>query len=191
MSLAEELERLAELRARGVLSAEEFERAKSRVITTQNVWSYAGYRFWSVRRESSRRFFGLPLWSIAVGPNLETGELRGHARGIFALGDIATGWFAFGGLARGIVAAGGLAVGLFAFGGGAVGLLVALGGAAVGGVAVGGAALGIVAVGGAAAGYYAIGGAAVGAHTISALGQDPGAADFFRRFAPWLRFPRR
>ena len=65
--------------------------------------------------------FGLPLWAIAIGPDWERGEMRGHARGIFALGDIATGWFAFGGLARGFFAFGGLAIGLFAFGGAAIG----------------------------------------------------------------------
>jgi hypothetical protein len=193
MSLAEELDRLADLHARGVLSSEEFARAKSQMLAARSVSGYTGYGFRGVRRESSRRILGLPLWSIAFGPDLERGELRGHARGVFALGDLATGWLAFGGLARGLVAAGGLAFGLFAFGGGAVGILVAFGGAAVGGFAVGGAALGVVAIGGAAAGYYAMGGAAVGAHTISALGQDPDAVTFFSRFAPWLRFrfPRR
>jgi hypothetical protein len=66
--------------------------------------------------ESPRKFFGLPLWAIALGADWERGESRGHARGIFAFGDIATGWFTFGELARGFLAFGGLAIGLFAFG---------------------------------------------------------------------------
>jgi hypothetical protein len=101
----------------------------------------AGFPVKSIRRESPRKFFGLPLWAIAVGSDWERGEMRGHARGIFAFGDIATGWFAFGGLARGFVAFGGLAIGLFAFGGLAIGILVAVGGGTIGGLAFDGAQL--------------------------------------------------
>src|SRR6266567_2440051 len=183
MNRAQEVERLAKLHAEGALTAEEFARAKSQLLSTQAV---SKFPVKGIRRESPRKFFGLPLWAIAIGPDWERGEMRGHARGIFALGDMATGWFAFGGLARGFFAFGGLAIGLFAFGGAAIGVLVAVGGAAIGGLALGGGAIGVVAIGGGACGYYAFGGGTVGVHTVSPLHQDPAALDFFRQHFPWL-----
>jgi hypothetical protein len=183
MSIAQELERLAKLHAEGVLSDDEFTRAKGQLLSAP---SFSRMPFKSIRRQSARTFCGLPLWAVAIGPDPERGEMRGHARGIFALGDIARGWFACGGFARGFFAIGGGAVGVIAIGGGAVGILFAFGGAAVGAIAIGGAALGVVAVGGGACGYYALGGGAVGVHTISAVHQDPAARDFFQEYFPWL-----
>ena len=183
MNFAQEIERLAKLHAEGALTAEEFARAKSQLLSTP---AFSKFAVKGIRRESPRKFFGLPLWAIAIGPDWERGEMRGHARGIFALGDMATGWFAFGGLARGLFAFGGLAIGLFAFGGAAIGVLVAVGGAAIGGLAIGGGAVGVVAIGGGACGYYALGGGAIGAHTISATHQDPAALDFFEQYFPGL-----
>jgi len=180
MNIAQELERLAKLHAEGALTAEEFARAKSQVLSAQRL------PLKGIRRQSSRKLFGLPLWAIAIGPDWERGELRGHARGILALGDIATGWVACGGFARGFLAVGGLAVGLVALGGGAIGVLLAIGGGAIGGIAFGGAALGIVAVGGGACGYYALGGGAIGVHVVSAMHQDPAALDFFQQYFPWI-----
>src|SRR5437667_2793118 len=148
---------------------------------------FSGVPFKSIRRQSSRMVCGLPLWAMAIGPDLERGEMRGHARAIFAVGDMATGWLACGGLARGIVAVGGLAIVLVAFGGGAIVVLVALGGAAIGGIAFGGGAIGAIAIGGGACGYYAFGGAAVGVHTVSGLHQDPEAVSFFQHYFPWLK----
>ena len=189
MNLAQEIERLTKLHAEGALTAEEFARAKSQLLSTR---AFSKFPAKGIRRESPRKFFGLPLWAIAIGPDWERGEMRGHARGIFALGDIATGWFAFGGLARGFFAFGGLAIGLFAFGGAAIGIVLAIGGAAIGGLAIGGGAVGGVAIGGGACGYYAFGGGAVGVHTVSPLHQDPTALDFFRQYFPWLiKFVRR
>ncbi len=172
MSLAQDLERLARLRAEGSLTAEEFAEAKARLLSARSVPSLPVR---SIRRQSPTTFAGLPLWSIALGPDPERGEWRGHAHGIFAVGDLATGWFAFGGLAAGLVAFGGLAVGA-----------VALGGLAIGGLALGGGAVGAVAIGGGACGYYALGGGAIGAHTFSAAYQDPEAVEFFGRYLPWL-----
>lgn len=183
MSVAPELERLARLHAEGALTLEEFTRAKSQLLSAQG---FAGPPIRGIRRQSSRILLGLPLWAIALGPDRDRGEIRGHARAIFALGDLATGWFACGGLARGMFAVGGLAIGLFAFGGAALGVLIAFGGAALGGVALGGVAIGLVAIGGLACGYYALGGAAFGVHTVSALHQDPEAVSLFRRYFPWL-----
>ena len=139
MNLAQDIERLAKLHAEGALTAEEFTKAKSQLLSTP---AFSKFPVKGIRRQSARKFCGLPLWAIAIGPDWEHGEMRGHARGIFALGDIATGWFAFGGLARGLFAFGGLAIGLFAFGGAAIGIVLAIGGAAIGGLAIAEARLG-------------------------------------------------
>ncbi len=138
------------------------------------------YRKPTIRKRSARRILGVPLYDIACGPDLERGEMMGHARGIFALGDEALGVFALGGLARGLFAFGGLAFGAVTFGGCSIGLLLAIGGAAVGGVALGGAAVGGIAIGGAAVGYLAVGGGAFGKFVISAAHSSPEAVEFFR-----------
>jgi hypothetical protein len=182
-NLAQEIERLAKLHAEGKLTTEEFTNAKAQLLSAP---AFSKLPVKGIRRESPRKFFGLPLWAIAIGPDWERGEMRGHARGIFAFGDIATGWFAFGGLARGFVAFGGFAIGLFAFGGFAIGILVAVGGGAIGGLAIGGGAVGGIAIGGGACGYYALGGGAIGVHTVSGAHQDPAALDFFQQYFPWL-----
>jgi hypothetical protein len=79
----------------------------------------------------------LPVVHISVGGRQADGRYRfGRARGIIALGDIATGLVAIGGVAIGLFSAGGVAIGL-----------VALGGVAIGLVAVGAVSIGLLAVG--------------------------------------------
>lgn len=134
-----------------------------------------------VRYRSAAEFGGLPLVSIATGPDPAKGEARGHARGIVAIGDIATGVLALGGVARGLLAFGGVAVGAITFGGASIGALAAVGGLAVGSFGFGGAAVGWSAIGGAAAGTYACGGAALGEHVVSANRRDPQALAHFDR----------
>ncbi len=134
----------------------------------------------AVRYRSSLGVGDIPLLAVAVGPDLSRGEVRGHARGIIAIGDMATGLIAVGGLARGAVAIGGLALGGLSFGGLSIGVLMAVGGLAIGSVAFGGGAVGGVAVGGGAFGYYACGGGAAGTHVMSPLSDDPEARAFFR-----------
>ena len=129
-----------------------------------------------IRKSSALRLGGLPLLSIAVGPDPAKGEIRGHAKGVIAIGDIATGWIAIGGLAFGGVALGGLSVGVLAIGG----LSIAV-------IAFGGLSIGIVALGGLAIGYYACGGAAFGQYIVSAGTRDPEAVELFARLLPWLR----
>lgn len=131
-----------------------------------------------VRKRSSTVFFGLPLWEIAAGPDLQQGEAFGHAKAIIAIGDRATGAVAIGGMARGLIA----------IGGGAIGGLLAVGGGAIGGVALGGGALGGVAVGGGAVGYYAIGGGAKGKYVYSARRKDPEVAALAGRAFRLLKF---
>ena len=166
---------------------ENADRLKQRIATLERevaALKNRGYPYRGIRKRSSRYFWGLPLYDIAMGPDPEKGELRGHARGIIAVGDLATGVLAVGGLARGIIAVGGLALGLLASVGGVCVGALALGGLAVGGIAVGGAAVGVVAIGGGAAGYYALGGSAFGEHVIDGMRQDPEAVRFFREWLP-------
>jgi hypothetical protein len=134
-----------------------------------------------VRRRSAATFAGLPLYDLAWGPDLERNEIRGHAKGIIAIGDFAIGVLALGGIARGIVAIGGLAIGGLSLGGLSVGL-GAIGGLAIGGLALGGGAIGGAAIGGGAIGRYACGGGALGEHVIGPLERDPLAIEFFERY---------
>jgi len=149
-----------------------------------------------VRKRSRRSFWGLPLYEIALGPDPDRQEVRGHARGVVAIGDIATGFVALGGVARGGIALGGVAIGGLCFGGCALGLLAigglavgagAVGGMSIGLVALGGGAVGLVAVGGGAFGYYACGGGAYGEHVLDAVQRDPEAVRFFSKWLPGLR----
>jgi hypothetical protein len=126
-----------------------------------------------VRRRAQWEIANLPFYDIALGPDFAKGEMRGHAKGFIAIGDIATGVLAIGGLSRGVFALGGFAVGLFSVGGFSLGALAAVGGLAIGSVAMGGGALGGIAIGGGAVGYYACGGGALGEHVVSATRNDP------------------
>lgn len=96
---------------------------------------------------SKRELFGLPLVHIHLG----NGRLC-RAKGILAIGNIATGVLALGGISAGAISLGGLSIGL-----------LALGGLAVGGVVLGGIALGLLAaIGGLAiSSFFAVGGAAI------------------------------
>ena len=154
----------------------------------------------SKRYQSTRRVCGLPLVSIALGP--DAAGRMGHAKGYFAIGDTATGVFAFGGFARGFVAFGGMSIGCVTFGGLSLGTFAAFGGlavavigSAVGGfaagvVACGGGAFGLVAQGGFAAGYLARGGSSYGVHTwpMGSTAPTPAALEAFNQFA-WLIGP--
>lgn len=138
-----------------------------------------GYRRVGIRRRASWNIGTLPFYDIALGPDSERGEFRGHAKGFIAIGDMATGVIAIGGLARGVVALGGLALGAVTLGGLSIGAVVAAGGLAIGGLALGGGALGGVAVGGGAVGYYACGGGAFGQYVVSPARTDPEGQAFF------------
>lgn len=152
----------------------------------------AAIRF--MRYRTTKTLWGLPLIDIASGPNPSRGETIGRAKGIIAIGDIATGIVAIGGGACGVIAIGGSAFGIFALGGGALGILfaigglsigtIAYGGLAIGLIASGGGAIGLIAMGGGTIGYYAIGATAFGPHVIDVVRQDPDAVRFFEKYAP-------
>jgi len=96
----------------------------------------------TIGKTSSLTLAGVPLWQIARGPDPESGERFGHARGLIAIGDRADGVVAVGGVARGVFAAGGIALGVVALGGISLSVLAGLGGVsisamrAIGGVAI-------------------------------------------------------
>ena len=113
------------------------------------------YETWHYEYKSRRTLWGLPL----VHVNL-SGRGLTWARGIVAIGNVATGLVAVGCFAAGLLSVGAICLGLLVIAGFALGL-VSLGGIALGGLAVGGCALGYVALGGSAVGVYAAGGAAV------------------------------
>jgi hypothetical protein len=135
-----------------------------------------------IRKRASWGIGDIPFYDISIGPDLTRGELRGHAKGVIAIGDMATGVLAVGGLSRGVIALGGLAAGVVSFGGLSIGVLGAIGGLAIGSLALGGAALGGVAIGGGAVGYFACGGGATGQHVVDATHRDPEAQRFFRHY---------
>jgi hypothetical protein len=160
-----------------VEAREELER-RAQALEKQ-LGSAAGTAWQGVRKRSESRWGEIPIYEIAFGPRPERGEVRGHAKAVFAIGDMATGFIAIGGLARGVVAIGGLAAGVLSFGGLSIGVLAALGGLAIGSLAFGGGAIGGVAIGGGAVGQYACGGGALGQHVVSPVQRDPEAVRFF------------
>lgn len=107
--------------------------------------------------KSKSKFLGLPL----VHVNLGLGMYR--AKGIIAIGNIATGFISVGLVTVGILSIGLLSLGILTIAGLAIGGL-AIGGLAIGGIAIGGFALGIFSVGGFAWGMYSIGGIATASH---------------------------
>lgn len=110
---------------------------------------------WRYEYKSPHTLFGLPLVHINIGHGLC------WARGIFAIGNLATGLVALGGFSAGALSLGGIAAGALTLGG------IALGGAAIGGLAagvlaLGGVSLGVLSIGGCAIGHYAAGACALG-----------------------------
>jgi hypothetical protein len=116
---------------------------------TTNSPSRRAVRGKMVRKRSQTQFLGYPLWEVARGPDPAKDERMGHARAIFAVGDVADGLVAIGGISRGVISIGGISLGVFSLGGVSVGLAAALGGVAVGPLALGGIAAGAYALGGA------------------------------------------
>ena len=95
----------------------------------------------SIRDASKLRLCGWPLVAVAWGSDFSRNEARGHARGIIAVGDVATGVIAIGGLARGLIAVGGVAACVFTVAGVGFGALV-IAGVAIAQTAFGGVAIG-------------------------------------------------
>jgi len=75
MNLTQELERLAKLHAEGALNAEEFAKAKSQFLSAQPSQTFPVK---GIRRQSARTCCGLPLWAIAIGPDLSGARCALH-----------------------------------------------------------------------------------------------------------------
>jgi hypothetical protein len=121
----------------------------------------------TVRYRSKWNVLGLPLISIAFGPDSCTKQSIGLAR---AIGGVAGGAIAIGGVSLGGVAIGGITVG---------GLI--LGGIAVGGIACGGVAIG----------HYARGGAVIGTYVVGTQRRDAEAVKLFETISPGSLPPER
>ena len=107
---------------------------------------------WHYEYKSKRTLFGLPLVHINCGPGVH------WARGVIAIGDIATGFVALGGIAVGLVSLGALSLGLLLALGALSAGTISIGGLAIGVTAWGGFAFGVLSVGGLSWGVYAAGG---------------------------------
>jgi hypothetical protein len=110
----------------------------------------------SLRYTSRTTLFGFPVIAISYGSDLANGERFGHAKGVIAVGDVATGLIAAGLVARGFFAAGAVSFGVISAGAIALGALAA-GAIAMGGVTTGGVAIGVIASGGIAIGVKSSG----------------------------------
>lgn len=124
----------------------------------------------TIRYTSKTRLGRWPILAVALGSDFSRNETRGHARGIIAIGDVATGFIAIGGLARGAIAIGGVAAGL-----------VTVAGVGFGAVVIAGVAIAQTAFGGVAIGHYAKGGATIGGHVVSSERTDHSATVWFSR----------
>lgn len=114
-------------------------------------------RCWHYEYKSRRTLWGLPLVHIHL---MSRGLCR--AKGVLAIGNVATGLVALGGFSFGLVSLGAISLGLlFSLGGLSLGLF-SLGAVAAGVLAAGAVALGWLALGASAAGQYAVGAAALG-----------------------------
>ena len=107
---------------------------------------------WQYEYKSKRTLFGLPLVHVNVGFGIY------RAKGILAIGNIATGVLALGAISAGLLSIGAIGIGLIAL------CAIAMGGVAVGSIAVGVFALGAVAIG-----LFAFGALAIGMFSTGAL----------------------
>ena len=114
------------------------------------------YERWRYEYRSKRELWGMPLVHI----NLCANGLC-WARGVVAIGNVATGLVSVGALSAGLFSFGAISVGLLSLGALVFGLMSA-GAVAVGLIAWGGLAVGLVSAGGVVIGQYAVGGVAVG-----------------------------
>jgi hypothetical protein len=83
---------------------DDLERLKQRILVLEEevaALKSRGFAHKGIRKRSRRFWWGLSLYDIAMGPDLARGEMRGHARGIIAIGGGALGYYAMGGGALG------------------------------------------------------------------------------------------
>jgi len=120
-------------------------------------WRSPSARF-SYEYKSKRTLFGLPLVHVHLGLGLM------RAKGILAIGNIATGFFSIGLVSVGLLSLGLLGIGLLSLGAFSLGLLLAIGAIAIGTFAIGSIAIGVFALGAMAIGVFARGALAIASH---------------------------
>jgi hypothetical protein len=132
--------------------------------------------------KSDRTWFGLPLLHFTYGKCPETGK-RVVAKGVVAIGRLATGIVAIGQACFGLLAIGQLAIGiLLGLGQGTTGIFAA-GQLAIGAyLALGQVAAGWIGIGQFAVGKYVLAQAGSGSHVWSIKSADPIAVEFFKSF---------
>jgi len=108
--------------------------------------------------KSKRIMLGLPLVHINIGFGLR------KAKGVLAIGNIATGILAIGLIAKGLLAIGLLSIGLIGIGILSLALLLAIGTISVGIFSLGAVALGIFTLGAVSIGIYSVGALSVASH---------------------------
>ena len=101
--------------------------------------------------KSERTFNGLPLVHVHIGFGLK------KAKGIIAIGNIATGLISIGLVSTGFLSFGLVGLGLISFGLLSIGLLTAFGSISIGAFSVGAIAIGLVTIGALSMGVYSIG----------------------------------
>jgi len=113
--------------------------------------------------KSKTTLWGLPLVHINIGRRFNK-----RAKGIIAIGNIATGFISIGLISLGFLAIAPLSIGFFSIGLLAIALLISLGPLSVGTFAIGSLSLGFASLGALAIGKYAVG--ALAAATDIAVG---------------------
>ncbi|MCM1130582.1 MAG: helix-turn-helix domain-containing protein [Roseburia sp.] len=112
-------------------------------------------RKWVYEYISKRKAFGLPLVHIHFGVGVY------YAKGIIAIGNIATGVISIGLLSVGVFTFGLLGLGLITWACFSLGLLMSLGAISIGALAFGGVAIGLFSFGGLSIGLYSFGGCSI------------------------------
>ncbi|MDY6836789.1 MAG: hypothetical protein SWH78_02340 [Thermodesulfobacteriota bacterium] len=136
--------------------------------------------------KSHRHFFGLPLVHYTRGICPETGK-RIVAKGVVAVGRLATGILAIGHASFGVIAIGQLGLGVLVGVGQASTGLAALGQVAIGAfLGLGQLATGYVAIGQVGIGGYVLAQIGLGEHVWSQRHADIEAVEFFRSLAARL-----
>lgn len=123
--------------------------------TSEPYWTTRGSFY---EYKSTKTLFGLPLVHINIGRGLR------KAKGIVAIGNIATGFLSIGMVAGGLLSIGIASLGVISFGVLSVGALLAIGALSLGVISIGAVAVGVFTMGALSAGMFSIGAVAAGTH---------------------------
>jgi transcriptional regulator with XRE-family HTH domain len=135
-----------------------------RNIISQPYWTTRGRAY---EYKSKKILFGLPLVHVHIGFGLK------RAKGIIAIGNIATGFITLGLLSTGLLSFSLLGLGIISFSALAIGLL-----------AVGSISIGVISIGAIALGFFTVGALSVGVYSIGALAAASRVAIGDHAYAP-------